>query len=227
MNCQALLLCFHFIPLLILKEVWLFPKVTASTQPSQMVHVFFSIPFTSLTGSRGEVFSSFHFQAISLPFFSKTPALLKCRPSDSANYHPFLWYTSPTSKYLPFVLSLEMLAPYSQSFCPTISPVISISTSGYIQSLGPTIPWSHFYNLLFPISPAQPHNSNGQTHSLDVITNNYHLHNFKFNSSPLLHNLHLKFIDAITLIVHLSFHIFTFHTTQLNPRFYHYILCHV
>ena len=103
---------------------------------------------------------------------------------------------------------------------PPLFPVILISTGGYSQSLEVTS-----YNLLFPIIQAQPNTKRVilQMLSCPIIT--VSPPSFQLQSLSLPHNLYLPAMDPTILTVHLSFHNLTSYTTQLNPRFHHYIHC--
>ena len=151
-----------------------------------------------------------------LPLSSKTPTQFKCPPSDYAN--PPYGCPQSTSQSLSFIHSQKMLASGSQFSSSTTFPVILISTRGYSQSLEVTS-----YNLLFPIIQAQANTKMVilQMLSCPIITASPP--SFQLQSLSLSHNLYLPAMDPTTLIVHLSFRNFTSHTTQLNPRFHHYI----
>lgn len=160
MNPQALLLWFHFIPLLIPKEVWLFPEVSASTQPSQM-GCMFSFLHLSYHSLDLEVEMCPPFSTLSLRRHFSSLFLQKPQPNWRVDHQ-----SMPIATPLYGVLHQTLSTPLC-SFIGTVTrdslfllpfllwfqyPLQDIANTLVPPSLDITS-----NNLLFPIIPAQSH----------------------------------------------------------------------
>lgn len=105
------------------------------------------------------------------------------------------------------------------------SPAISTSTRGSGQSLGLT---HHPLKSLQPFISHHPRpakRSDGHTPDV-VMANNCITSIISTSSLPLCHiTSSCNPWILLPSLSNLALHVFTFHSTQLNPRFHHYIYC--